>query len=475
MVRTNSRALQEHPRLLDVVTAGARSRLIPYVKFCDQSFVVSRFHRYLADKLESVAAGKTKRLIISVPPRHGKSRLTSVELVSWMMGQNPALKVIMASYASSLAAFHSKEVRDRLTTHSGFAHLFPRTQVRRDNRSGADWRTTAGGNVIAAGVGTGITGRGADLIIVDDPVKDHEEAHSATTRENIWNWYLSTLMTRLSPGGSIIVIMTRWHVDDLVGRLLDPIRAAAIREAGGGDQDWDVVNLPGLAEDEADPLGRSIGEPLFPERFPADMLRGIMASLGSYIASALYRGKPVPKGGNYVSRDAFVIVPKSSVPNDIRRGRYWDLATSEKARADFTAGARGFIDSLGNLWIEEITSGQWAWPHARGTIATIATREKILLGVEAQSAFKTAADNLREVLPSDVYMRTFTVDRDKFTRALPWIALAGKRKVFLVEGPWVNGFIQQAEQFPSGAHDDEVDAVSGLYTMLKQASGFVFA
>lgn len=444
-----------------------------FTKLCDPDYTTSRFHVALAAKLERVARGECRRLIVSVPPRHGKSRLTSIELPSWMLGRNPRLKCILASYSASLASHHSKAVRERIETSDAYRAVFPETRVKRDDRSSSDWQTSWGGNFLAAGVGSSITGRGADLIVLDDPFKDYEEAHSETVRENVWNWFLSTLYTRQSPGCSIVIITTRWHPDDIVGRLMRPEMQEAVREAGGDYQPWELVNLPGIAKED-DWLGREPGEALFPERFPVAWVRGQMAVLGSYLAAALYDGSPVPKGGKYISGRKLIRRPASEMPPGRRQVRYWDLAATEKSTSDFTAGARGFLDDSGNLWVTNITRGQWAWPRSRQTISTLAQSEKGEVGVEAQAGFRTAADNLREVLPPDVYLKAVTVDRDKLSRALPWIAMAENSRVFLVEGPWVNDFVTEVDGFPDGAHDDQVDAVSGLYSMLR-SPGLVMA
>lgn len=386
-----------------------------------------------------------------------------------MLGRDPKLKVILASYSASLAAHHSKEVRDRITYHPAYRHCFLNTRVKRDDRSSTDWATAAGGSFLAAGVGSAITGRGADLIILDDPFKDYEEAHSQTIRENVWNWFLSTLYTRQSEKCAIVIITTRWHVDDIVGRLERPELQETIREAGGEYLPWTKINLPGVAKGN-DWLGRAEGEALFPEKFPVPWLRAQMAVLGHYLSAALYDGNPVPKGGNYVNADNFLVVPASQAPQERRMIRYWDLAATDKERSDFTAGARGCLDEHGNLWVFNITKGQWLWPQSRTRIAEIARAEGHEIGVEAQVGFKTAADNLREVLPPDITLRQTTVDKDKLVRALPWFALTDARKVFLVDGPWVADFKKECAAFPSGAHDDQVDAVSGLYKLLKSGS-----
>lgn len=459
----------------------AKGDLLKYAALCDRNYVVSRFHELLAKKLESVAHGRTRRLIINVPPRHGKSRMTTVELPTWMLGQNPTKKIVLTSYSGNLASKHSKESRARIQS-SLYRTMFPDTAINPRDAGADEWATTKGGLYKATGIGGSLTGHGAELLIVDDPFKDFEEAHSPTMRENVWQWFLSTAYTRLSPKGAIVIIMTRWHQDDLVGRLLDTKRQQELRDAGVEDEAWDVLNLPALAHD-SDPLGRAPGEALFPEMFPASRLSAIRITLGSYLWAALYDGNPIPKGGNYLNGEHFLIRNRDEIPKGMRWMRFWDLATSSKSVADYTAGVQGALGPapgapdnwqddrakwpLDYFYLRDMVFGQWEWPRAREKIKTTAELERVLVGVEAVSGFKTGYANLREVMSADVAMQDFGADKDKLTRALPWIAMTEARKTVLVAGDWIPSFKQQVEAFPTGANDDMVDAVSGVWNMLK--------
>ena len=463
--------------------AIARTDLLEYARLCDYRYVASKVHRYIATKLTS----GVRRLIINVPPRHGKSRLTTVELPTFVLGEDPLRKILLTSYSTNLASKHSKEARARMQQPI-YREMFPETELNTRDMGAEEWTTTKGGLYKATGIGGSLTGHGGDLLIVDDPFKDYEEAHSETIRENVWNWFLSTAYTRLSPGGTVIIIMTRWHVDDLIGRLLDPKRQQEMRDAGiDDDEQWELVNLKAIADSNDDPLGRAPGEALFPEKFPLSRLKSIRQMLGTYLWTALYEGRPVPKGGNYVNPEHFHIIARDIVPEGLCWMRFWDLATSTKATADYTAGIKGAMgpapvpaglnDAERNIYLEktpydclylaDMITGQWEWQRARATIKSTAELEQIFVGVEAVSGFKTAYSNLREVISADVAMQDFGVDKDKLTRALPWIALTEARKVYLVAGDWVPGFKSQVEAFPTGTHDDMVDAVSGVYSMLK--------
>lgn len=403
-------------------------------------------------------------------PTHN-SRLTAIEFTTWLLGRNPKADIILASYAQSLSETSSKAAKARLNELE-YQRVFD-TRLNTRDASASDWATTDGGRYRAVGVGGAITGRGADFLIIDDPHTNYEEAHSPTMRRKVWNWYMSDAQTRLSPNGVVVIIMTRWHTDDLVGRLLDPERQKEMEADGVSSEPWRVVNFPAIAKDN-DQLGRKRGEPLSPQRYPVKRLKQIRASMTGYIWSALYDGNPVPEGGNYIDTAKFKIRRPGEIPDGLSWVRFWDLATDEKKDSDFTAAPRCAIDANGELWIADMIRGQWKWPKARETIKRTAEDEMIEIGVEAVAGFKTALDNLREVLTC-VRITEHSPSRDKLTRALPWIALADNGKVNLVQGGWVGSFLAEAAQFPSGANDDQVDGVSGAYHMLKHRGRVMLA
>lgn len=467
----------------DAVIEQARNDLIFYTRYFDENYQPSEtgFHRYLAEKLEAVTRGEIKHLIISTPPQHGKSRLVGVEWPSWLLGRKPRTKIVLGSYAVNRAEHNSLLTRNRVAEPEwrrifGTGLSDSRIRIGSSVRRIDEWYLeNAVGGYKAVGMGGGITGFSADLIIVDDPHSGWEEAHSPTMRDKVWNWFLSDLMTRRSKDAPIVIIMTRWHMDDLVGRLLDPKRSEELR-AAGLKLNWEMVRLPAIAE-ENDLIKRQPGEALFPERHPKQFVIEQMAALGSYLASALYRADPTMKGGNYLDPDKLIIKSPDDVPPTMHWVRYWDLGATEAKEAEqndpsYTAGIQGGKDKDGNLWLRRCVRGQWAWPKARERIRSMAISEEgCQLGIEAVAGFKTALANLREVLPPNVRLVEYDVDRDKLTRALPWIAMAENSKVFLVAGEWITEFKQEVEAFPAGAHDDQIDAVSGCYKMLFGTGG----
>ena len=398
--------------------------------------------QYIQDALDGVTNGTIKRLMLFLPPRHGKSEMTTVRYPVWRLEQEPHLRVIIGAYNQMLANSFNRKARKIAAER--FALSGERAAVE-------DWQTPAGGGIRAAGVGAGVTGRGADLVIIDDPVKNREEAESHTYRDRVWDWYTDDLYTRLEPGASMILIMTRWHEDDLAGRILGSERA----------HDWQIVNLPALAE-TSDPLGRAPGAALCPERYDETALSNIKEVLGSRSFAALYQQRPQPAEGALFRREWFDIVDRA--PEGLLWGRYWDLAASTKTSADYTAsGAVALDPNDGSIYIRDMIRGRWEWPDARKiVIQTMLSEPNAIHGIEEAMHGLAAVQDLRRVREiNHIALRGVTVDKDKLTRALPWSIKAEARKVRLVRGPWIAAFLDEVCMFPQGTHDDQVDTISG--------------
>jgi hypothetical protein len=271
---------------------GAGLGLLDFTRQTYPRYLPAPHHRLIAEKLEAIERGEIKRLILSVPPRHGKSELASVRFPAWFLGRHPGAKFITTSYAATLAHKFSRRVRN-LVASPLYQALFPGMTIASDASAVGYWAfRDQEGQYLAAGVGGGITGEGCDVLMIDDPVKDAEEALSKTTRDNVWEWFTSTAYTRQDESaGAIILIMTRWHEDDLAGRLL--------REAAEDGEQWDYVNLPAIAGPN-DVLGREEGEALWPQRFPLERLRVARNLLRGGWFDALYQGEPPEAlGGRY--------------------------------------------------------------------------------------------------------------------------------------------------------------------------------
>lgn len=389
--------------------------------------------------------------MIFMPPRHGKSALTTVRWPVWLLEQNPDLRIILAAYGAELATTFSREARS-------IAHQ--RMSLAEDRQAVHDWKTVRGGGMRAVGVGSGVTGQGAHIIIVDDPVEDDKAAESPTARDHLWEWYTKTLYTRLEPGGVLIVIMTRWHEDDLAGRLLSAMR-------DGGER-WEVVTLPALAE-EGDPLGRLAGEALCPDRYTAEALHNILTVQGPRAFDALYQQRPRGPEGALFKREWFTgpnVIDRA--PEGLYWVRYWDLAVSTKTTADYTASGAVAIDQDQNVYIRDVIRGRWEWPDARRIIIdTMRAEPNVTHCIEkALHGYAAVQELNREASVAHVTIKGIDVESDKITRALPWQGKAELRKVFLVRGAWITPFLDEVCAFPVAPHDDQVDFVSGGYREL---------
>jgi predicted phage terminase large subunit-like protein len=318
------------------------------------------------------------------------------------------------------------------------------------------------GGCVAAGVGGPITGRGADVLIIDDPIKNRAEAESPMIRRKVWEWYRSTARTRLAPGGSIVVVMTRWHEDDLVGRLLS-----------ADDQDWEVLSFPALAEAD-DPLGRWPGEALFPARYPATALARIRRDLGSYEWSALYQQAPSPSGGGLFKREYFQVFERvggvfvlyggsgarqERLAERCRVFQTCDPAATLGERADYFVLGTWALTAERELLLMDVIRTRLEGPDQIGLIRREYERWRpAFVGIETKSlGLGTFQQLKRDGLP----VRELKADQDKFTRALPIAARYEAGMVYHRRGaPWLESLETELTAFPQGKHDDQVDMVA---------------
>jgi len=442
---------------------SARSDGLAFARYVVPSYEVGQHTRLLFDKLNAVERGEIKRLMVFMPPRHGKSMATSELFPAWFLGRNPKKQVVVASYAASLAQSFGRKVRN-LFASPEFGALFPGVGLAADSAAKDNWHTNLGGVFTSVGIGGGLTGKGADIAIIDDPVKDMQDADSETIRETTWDWYRSVLRTRLMPGGAIVVVLTRWHQDDLAGRLL------ADMDAGHGEK-WEVISLPAIADSNDDALGRSIGDPLWPARFPLSELLPIKtADAGGRTWSALYQQKPTPGDGTLFKTAMLGVVPGAPTGGSVVRR--WDLAATRQIGArdpDWTVGVKMLKTDDGRYFVLDVV-------RLRGDPAEV---EAAIMNTAAQDGY-----GVRIVIPQDpgqagVAQAQYLVRRlsgytveavretgDKATRAAPFSSQVNVGNVSLVQAPWNRAFLEEASAFPAGSHDDQVDAASGAFEAL---------
>jgi predicted phage terminase large subunit-like protein len=417
-----------------------------------------RHQLYLYDRLAAMTAGDKKRLMIFMPPRHGKSETVTVHYAAYRLQRKPIMNIIIGCYNQKLANRFSRRIRR--ICESG-------VDLSKERRAAEEWETTAGGGVRAVGVGAGVTGFGAGLIIIDDPVKSRAHAESVTIRENTADWFNDDIYTRLEPGGEIIIIQTRWHEDDLSGRLLREM------EESEKSEDWEVVKIPALAETD-DPLGRAPGEALCPERFSAEDLSRIRNRIGSRSFESLYQQSPFPEEGSLFKRGWFRRYVDRA-PAGLKWFRGYDLAVSTKTSADHTASFRCALDEKGDLYIADGFRGRLEYPEQRRYVI-----ERMIAEPDTQHCIESAlhgkalVQDLRRVKEiCGIPLREAKALKDKFTRALGWAALAEAGKIVLVRGPWNREFLDEVCRFTgrNDREDDQIDAVSIAVNMIRESGG----
>lgn len=413
--------------------------------------------REVSRYIETRGAAGIGRLRIELPPRHGKSQLVARLFPSWMLGRTPSLRIILASHGAQLSEGHSRYIRNTIRG-TAYQSIFPRARLSDDSQSREAWDMAEpyNGGLLAVGTGGSVTGRGAGLLLCDDLVKSREEVESAAARDKLWEWYVNDLLTRQEPAAAIIHIGTRWHLDDLLGRLDS-------QEPEG----WHVIRLPALAE-ENDPLGREPGAALWPARFDRPALLEQRASMGDYSFQALYQQQPVAASGGIFHRAQFNII--DSPPSDLKTVvRFWDLALSEKTTADYTVGAKLGLTDSGRFVVLGIDRFRLTWKAAQDRIVQTALLDgpKVQIGVE-KVLFQVAAveELIRRPVLHDYSIKGYAPHGDKLTRSLPFAARVDAGMVDVVRGPWTQDFIDELCSFASGKHDDQVDAATGAYTML---------
>ncbi len=403
----------------------------------------------LCSKLEAVERGEITRLIVEMPPRHGKSEVTSKHFPAWFLGRNPDKEIILTSYGAELAFDFSRIARDVLAEWGEV--LFG---VRLSPVSSAVGRWEIAGHrggLSAAGVGGPITGRGAHVAIIDDPVKNAEEANSKTYREAVWNWYRTTLRTRLAPGGAVVLVLTRWHEDDLAGRLL--------KEMQEGGEQWEVLRLPALAEED-DPLGRKPGEPLWEERYDLKELALTKRTLTTYWWNALYQQRPSPPTGSVLKREWWKFYRQAPDKFD-EVLQSWDMSFKETDDGSFVVGQVWGRKGADKYLLDQVRA-RMDFPTTIQAVRTLSAKWLLarLKLVEDKANGPAVVATLKKEIPGLVAVEPQGSKEARAAAASPDIE-AGN--VYLPDpgiAPWVHDFIEECAAFPNGANDDQVDAMT---------------
>jgi predicted phage terminase large subunit-like protein len=419
----------------------------------------------IVESIDAAAAGKQEGLVVSMPPQHGKSELCSKFLPAWYLGVHPDRRVILTSYEADFAASWGRKARDLLDQHG---HLFG-VRVSRSSSAASRWEIERfGGGMMTAGVGGPITGKGANLLIVDDPVKNDEEARSATAREHQWEWWQSVATTRLRPGGLIIVIQTRWHRDDLTGRILEHAKRKG--------QNWRQVKFPAIAE-EHDLLGRAPGEALWPEMYSAERLKVAQAGRTAYYWQALYQQNPQADGGSEWPAEYF----GPQIWFD-QWPREWAVKTvaldpskgTDAKFGDYSAFALMMLGRDDVLYVDADLA-------IRNTAVIVDTALEIQRTFQPDG-FCVEVNQLQQLLADELNRRSqerrilfplYTMDNRvkkvvRIRRLTPFLAQGRLR--FKGDSPGARLLVEQLRDFPHGDHDDGPDA---LEMAMRLASGMI--
>lgn len=451
----------------------SRKHLLPFVERFNPDYHAGWVHKDICQRLEKfseqVANKESPRLMLFMPPRHGKSTLASVAFPAWHIGRHPDHEFISCSYSGSLAMNFSRKVR-QLLREPVYKNLFEKSRLDKDSQSVESWQTTQGGGYVAAGVGGGITGKGANILVIDDPVKNREDAESENNREATWDWYTSTAYTRLSPGGGILVILTRWHDDDLAGKLL--------RHAEEGADQWEVIRYPAIAEE--DEKFRKVGESLHPERYNVDALEQIRKAIGPRDWSALYQQNPVSDEGDYFSREMIRYYDFDEI--DTSQLNYycaWDLAIGQRDRNDYSVGLVVGVDEYDTLYVVDVVRGKYdGFELVEQILDLYETWRPSIVGIERGHIEMALGPFLqkrtRERGLNEAYFKDLKVGkRDKEARAR---AIQGRMQQGMVYFPkdaiWTGPMVAELLRFPNGTHDDQVDALAWIGLMMTEFATF---
>ena len=437
-------------------THNAKENFLDFVKYMWPHFVEGTHHRIIAEKFDNIAKGKLKRLIVNMPPRHTKSEFASYLLPAFIMGQNPMTKIIQTSHTAELSQRFGRKTK-QLIDSSEYKQVFPNTNLQADSKAAGRWDTSAGGEYFAAGVGGAITGRGADLLIIDDPHSE-QDALSESAMEGAYEWYTSGPRQRLQPGGAIVLVMTRWSTIDLTGQL---IKAQVEPKA---DQ-WEVVEFPAIMES---------GMPTWPEYWKINELESVKASLAISKWNAQWMQKPTSEEGAIIKREWWQEWKEKDIPDLHYVIQSYDTAFGKKETADYSAittwGVFSPDDMKPALILLDARRGRWDFPELKEiALKEYNYWEPEMVLIEAKASGMPLSDELRRTgIPITNY--TPTRGNDKRTRVNSIAPMFESSMVYYPEGrTFAEEVIEECAAFPYGENDDYVDTVTQALMRFRQS------
>jgi predicted phage terminase large subunit-like protein len=440
---------------LDEARPNITNNFLSFVKYVWPEFIEGSHHKIINKKFNDLAKGKIKRLIINMPPRHTKSEFASYLLPAWMIGKNPKLKIIQATHTADLAIDFGRKTKN-LVDQDNYKELFP-TRLQEDSQAAGKWKTDKGGEYFAAGVGGAITGRGADLLIIDDPHKEQDIRADGKAFEKAMNWYTSGPRQRLQPGGAIVIVMTRWSTKDVTGQLLKA------QSEEGSDQ-WDVVELPALLPD---------GKPVWPEFWTSEELLKTKASIPVSNWNAQYMQSPTGEEGALLKRDWWQDWTKKSPPPLDYIIQSYDTAFTKGTKSDYSAittwGVFETEEDGQNIILLDAFKDRYEFPELRRVAYEQYLEWKPdMVIIEAKASGLPLTHELRAM---DIPVINFTPSRgnDKHVRVNSVAPLFESGKIWApMHEHFAQEVIEECAAFPFGEHDDYVDSTTQAIMRIRQ-------
>ena len=444
----------------------ARKGLLAFTVHTKPDYEINWHHRELCRVLNRFVKGEFRRLMVMLPPRVGKTELVSRRLPAFIHGINPFAEIMSATYNSELASAMAVDVQ-RILDSPEYREVFPNTLITPEGKKTNYTRNSheyelipygkmkSSGTYRAQGVGGSFTGHGANFILIDDPCKNREEADSPAFREKLWNFYTSTLYTRLEKNGQILLTMTRWHEDDLAGRLIQQMK-----ESKEADQ-WVIISFPAIKEDDDNPLDkRKIGEPLWESKYSKEVLENIRATVGSRDWASLYQQRPAVETGNIVQRQwlRFYDIPPSTFDEKVI---FADLSFKEGPETDFTC-----IEAWGrkgtSIYLIDQVRGRMDFPAQINALRSICARHPDAFEKQIEEAANGAA--IISLLKNEIFglvpIKPHTSKQARLAVVSPLFEAGNVYYPTPNLAPWVENNIHELLTFPNAKHDDSVDCAS---------------
>ena len=437
-----------------------QTNFIDFVKHIWSSFIEGRHHKIYAEKLQNVADGKSNRLIVNMPPRHTKSEFASYLFPAWLMGRKPTSKIIQATHTSELAVGFGRKVKNLIDSPE-FSDIFPDVSLASDAKASGRWSTNKGGEYYAVGVGGALAGRGADLLIIDDPVSE-QDALNPTMLDNIYEWYTSGPRQRLQPGGSIIIVMTRWSVRDLTAKVLK-------KQAEGGADNWEVVEFPAIFPDTDNVL--------WPEYWKKEELEAVKSSIPVAKWNAQYLQNPTAEEGAIIKREWWNIWENDDPPHVSYIIQSYDTAYSKSERADFSAittwGVFEPVEGEGEaIILLDAERGRWDFPELKDNAYRLYKEyDPDMILIEQKATGTPLTHELRRM---GIPVTPFTPSRgaDKFTRMNACAPVFESGMVWRPDTRFADEVVEECAAFPNGENDDLADSMTQAILRFRQG-GFI--